>query len=63
MRLHPTPEAARASLQPGGFCHYRFYPGLAGPEYGYDAHVFQVGENAFWPALVLSEVRARLVTR
>jgi len=54
-RILPTEEAARKSVQPGGPNHYRYYPQMVDEKYGYRWKFFELGPNAWWPALVKRE--------
>jgi len=52
-RVFPTPQEAQAAFRlPNGACHYRYYPGMDSEDMGYELVPIQVGENAWWPALV-----------
>lgn len=51
-RLLPTEAEARRSVQPGGPNHYRFYPQMADPKFGYRWEFFELRPDSWWPALV-----------
>ena len=48
----PSQKSAMWSVTPQGNNHYSYYPSMATPEYGYEWKVFQLAEDAWWPALV-----------
>lgn len=52
-RLFPTKQEAMAAVwHPKGICHYRYYPGMNSESGGYTLIAIEVGENAWWPALL-----------
>jgi hypothetical protein len=51
-RFLPTREAAFESIQPGGGNHYSYYPRMANEQLGYRWNIFQIADDAWWPALI-----------